>query len=99
MTREERSRDLARRADLLTGTVHSEPETTVRESEMTATKERRQEGRTVYSDVFVGDKQNHNQEVRADVTDGYVGLTQGKDRVLLTPEQWQKIARFIRSVR
>jgi len=63
-------------------------------------------GVTDYSDVVEGARGNYDWPVRFDYTDGFVGITQYevyesvgqrqvKDRILLSPEQWQSLAEFV----
>ena len=57
--------------------------------------------RTRYSEKLPGDPGNYRWEVRVDVTGGYVGINQVNDtetaRVLLSPEQWDAVKRFVAS--
>jgi hypothetical protein len=53
------------------------------------------DGTTTYSGEVRGDDGNHQQAVLFDITDGYVGISQGKDRVLLTPLQWRALKVFV----
>lgn len=55
---------------------------------------------TKYSDSVKGDKGNHNQDARFDLSGGYLGVTQWDgdkvtDRVLLTPKQVTEMAAFV----
>ena len=57
------------------------------------------EGHTYYGSVLHGDRTNHMLSVRFDYTDGYIGITQGVDRILITPKQAAEMQKFIGSFR
>jgi hypothetical protein len=60
-------------------------------------------GETIYGEKIAGDTANHNQAVRFDVTDKYVGIAQFDEdgtvngRVLLTPKQAKALVEWIKS--
>jgi len=55
---------------------------------------------TTYSEKIKGDPGNYGWQVRFDLTDGYLGITQFdgeavKDRVLLSPAQVRHLLAFV----
>jgi hypothetical protein len=57
-------------------------------------------GRTTYSEKIKGDRGNFDWQVRFDLTDGFLGITQFdgeavKDRVLLSPAQAKELVEFV----
>lgn len=57
-------------------------------------------GITVYSERIKGSPRNYNWQVRFDLTDGYLGISQiegdqVKDRVLLSPAQVRELVEFV----
>lgn len=56
-------------------------------------------GLTRYSTTVQGNSRNHGLPMQADLTDGYLGITQsqamGCDRVLLTPTQVKALLAFL----
>lgn len=57
-------------------------------------------GRTYYSEKIRGTPRNFNAQVRFDITDGYIGITQFdglsvSDRVLLSPGQVRQLIEFV----
>jgi hypothetical protein len=55
--------------------------------------------RTDFSDEIAGNEGNHDLPVRYDMTDGYLGISQTGDRVLLSPKQVAELTRFIEQKR
>lgn len=58
------------------------------------------QGRTYYSERINGARGNHNLQVRFDISDGHLGITQFEgetvtDRVLLSPAQVQALLDFV----
>lgn len=52
-------------------------------------------GRTYYSAVIKGTRGNYGMPVRFDKTDGYIGINQLTDRILLSPAQVKALIAFI----
>lgn len=57
-------------------------------------------GLTTYSEKIKGNSGNYNAQVRFDLTDGYLGITQFdgaevRDRVLLSPAQARDLLNFV----
>jgi len=57
-------------------------------------------GLTTYSEKIKGSEGNYDWEVRFDLTDGFLGITQFegqtvKDRVLLSPAQVRQLLAFV----
>lgn len=60
------------------------------------------EGEIDYSDKVKGDRGNFDQSVKFDKQDGYIGITQYegdsvRDRVLLSPKQFEALRRFAKA--
>lgn len=51
--------------------------------------------RTYYSDEIKGTRGNHDLPAKFDLTDGYLGITQTGDRVLLSPKQVKALTEFV----
>jgi len=54
---------------------------------------------THYSHPVMGNARNHSWAVRFDYHDGFVGITQQGERVLLTPHQMRELEAFIEQCR
>jgi hypothetical protein len=52
-------------------------------------------GRTVYTERIKGDEGNHGRDAQFDLTDGYLGITDFEDRVLLSPAQVKALVNFV----
>ena len=60
----------------------------------------RNSGLTTYSEKIKGSEGNYDWQVRFDLTDGFLGITQFegetvKDRVLLSPAQARELVNFV----
>ena len=53
------------------------------------------DGHYRYSPEIPGYKRNHNQSATFDVIGYCVGITQGDERVLLSPEQYRQLVNFV----
>ncbi len=56
-----------------------------------------QTGITTYSDKIAGERRNFDLPARFDVTDGFLGISQEHDRVLLSPKQIKELILFLRN--
>lgn len=57
---------------------------------------KRKKDLTYYSKEIAGTSRNHGWSASFDFTDGYIGINQSKDRVLLSPAQFNALIAFVR---